>query len=72
MPQKSALSLALEALDLGAECGGENDQEIYLEAKQKLENVIRMLVEHDAEMVRAERSPDGDDYNRLRSILEIE
>ena len=71
MTMKTALNLAAEALDLAIECGGELDREIYVVAQQKLEAMVRAVVEYGAKMDRDERSPDGDDYNQLISILEI-
>lgn len=71
MPHATTLSLALEALTLAAECGGETDRDIYLEAKQKLEKMVQQVVAYGVAMDSAERPPDGDDYNRLLSILEI-
>lgn len=44
MPQTTALNLALEALTLAAECGGEIDHDIYVEAKQKLEKWCNRLL----------------------------
>ncbi|MCR3806935.1 hypothetical protein K3Z95_01590 [Pseudomonas aeruginosa] len=71
MPQTTALNLALEALTLAAECGGEIDHDIYVEAKQKLEKVVQQIVAYGVAMDSAERPPEGNDYNRLLSILEI-
>ncbi|EMO9521303.1 hypothetical protein ACR3H8_33415 [Pseudomonas aeruginosa] len=71
MPQTTALNLALEALTLAAECGGEIDHDIYVEAKQKLEKVVQQVVAYGVAMDSAERPPEGNDYNRLLSILEI-
>ncbi|MCW4647301.1 hypothetical protein [Pseudomonas aeruginosa] len=71
MPQTTALNFALEALTLAAECGGEIDHDIYVEAKQKLEKVVQQVVAYGVAMDSAERPPEGNDYNRLLSILEI-
>lgn len=71
MPQATALKLALEALTLAVECGGEIDRDIYVEAKQKLEKMVQQVVAYGVAMDSAERPPEGDDYNQLRSILEI-
>ena len=71
MSQTTTLNLALEALTLAAECGGETDRDIYLEAKQKLEKMVEQVIAYGVQMDSAERPPDGDDYNRLLSILEI-
>ncbi|KPG82238.1 hypothetical protein [Pseudomonas sp. RIT-PI-o] len=71
MPQTNALKLALEALTLAVECGGETDREIYIEAKQKLDKLVRKVVAYGVAMDSAERPPEGADYNRLLSILEI-
>ncbi|HGN3115166.1 TPA: hypothetical protein ACKRQV_001250 [Pseudomonas aeruginosa] len=65
----TALKLALEALKLAAECGGELDQDDYREAHQKLQEMVDSVVEHDREMDRQERVPDGDDYNTLLALL---
>ncbi|KZN20539.1 MULTISPECIES: hypothetical protein [Pseudomonas] len=71
MNSKSALKLALEALTLAAECGGDADHAIYVEAKQKLQALVDEVLEFDATMDREERSPEGDDYNSLLSIIEL-
>lgn len=65
----SALKLALEALKLAVDCGGDLDHEHYLEAHQQLQAMVDAVVQHDREMDRQERSPEGDDYNTLLSIL---
>ncbi|KSQ21634.2 hypothetical protein APB26_34325 [Pseudomonas aeruginosa] len=65
----SALKIALESLKLAAECGGEIDKDDYLEAYQALQVMIDGVVEHDREMDRRERSPEGDDYNTLLALL---
>lgn len=65
----SALKIALESLKIAAECGGEIDKDDYLEAYQALQGMIDSVVEHDREMDRQERSPDGDDYNTLLALL---
>lgn len=66
---QNALKLALEALRLAAECGGENDSETYVEAEESLREMVGKVVAYDREMDREERSPDGNDYNELLSIL---
>lgn len=65
----TALSLALEALNLAAECGGELHLEIYAEAKKQLQELVDTFVEYDLKMNNEERVPEGDDYNELLSIL---
>lgn len=72
MTRQKPLELALEALKLAAECGGENDLDIYLKAKQALEEVMQAVLSYDAGMNSAERPPEGEDYNRLLAILEIQ
>jgi len=72
MPQESALKLALEALALAVECGGELDRDIYIEAKQSLEKMVQEVVAYDLAMSSDERPPQGGDYNHLLSILEIQ
>lgn len=71
MNRRTALELTLEALELASECGGEIDREIYLNAKQALEGMIQEVVAYDTAMCSAERAPDGEDYNRLLSIIQI-
>jgi hypothetical protein len=71
MNSKNALKLALEALTLAAECGGEADQGIYAEAKQKLQALVDEVVEFDLKMSREERVPEGEDYNTLLSMIEL-
>lgn len=71
MTNKTTLQLALDALKLAAECGGELDREVYLEATGKLEEMVREVNEYNAKMDRDERAPEGDDYNNLLSILEL-
>jgi hypothetical protein len=65
----TALSLALEALTLAAECGGELHLGIYANAKEKLQEMVDELLEFDLKMSRDERAPEGDDYNELLTIL---
>jgi hypothetical protein len=71
MPRKTALNLAFEALTLAAECGGELDHGIYVEAKHKLESMLQAVVAYGAKMDAEKRPPEGDDYNQLLAILEI-
>ncbi|CAI9912066.1 TPA: hypothetical protein MXR76_005361 [Pseudomonas aeruginosa] len=66
---KSAIKLALEALELAAECGGELDHDIYVEAQQKLQAMADDVVKYDRKMDSEERAPDGHDYNELLSVL---
>lgn len=68
-PQETALQLALEALTLAVDSGGELDHEIYVEAKQKLEGLVGQVAAFSAKVESAGRSPEGDDYKRLLSIL---
>ncbi|MEW5511916.1 hypothetical protein ABGT16_04785 [Pseudomonas asiatica] len=68
---KSALKLALEALDLAAECGGELDLDTYVEAKQKLQAMVDDIVMYDRKLDSDERVPQGDDYNELLSLLDL-
>jgi hypothetical protein len=63
------MCLALEALNLAAECGGELHQKIYEEAKEKLQALVDEVAEYDSKMDRDERAPEGDDYNELLSIF---
>lgn len=69
---KSALNLALEALNLAAECGGELDHDTYVEAQQKLQALVDDVVKYDRKMDSEERVPEGDDYNELLSLLGLE
>ncbi|NWC83142.1 hypothetical protein HX798_23045 [Pseudomonas putida] len=68
---KSALKLALEALELAVECGGALDLDTYVEAKRKLQSMVDNIVRYDRKLDRDERSPQGDDYNELLSILDL-
>lgn len=65
----SALKLALEALKLAVDCGGEVDHDHYLAAHQQLQEMVDAVVQHDREMDRQERAPEGDDYNTVLSLL---
>lgn len=69
MAQQTALNRALEALTLAAECGGELDHEIYVEAHQNLAAVISAVAAIDATLSAADRVPEGDDYSKLLAIL---
>lgn len=71
MQSQSALKLVFEALNLAAESGGELDHGVYVEAKQKLQALVDSIVKYDQEVDSEERSPDGNDYNELLSLLEI-
>jgi hypothetical protein len=71
MTRQTALNQAIEALNLAAECGGELHLGVYAEAKQKLEAMVRAVVECGVKMDSDERAPEGDDYNQLMSILAI-
>jgi hypothetical protein len=68
---KSALKLALEALNLAAECGGELDLDTYEEAKRKLQAMVDDIVKYDRKLDSDERVPQGDDYNELLSLLDL-
>lgn len=72
MPVETALNQALEALTLAAESGGELDRDIYVEARRKLEIMMQAVVSYDAKIGSEDRPPEGDDYNQLLAILEIE
>ncbi|KZN20572.1 MULTISPECIES: hypothetical protein [Pseudomonas] len=72
MTHPTALNLALEALDLAAEIGGEIDRKVFVEAKQKLQGLIDVVAAFDSKMNSEERVPEGDDYNQLVSVLEIQ
>jgi hypothetical protein len=72
MTQPTALNLALEALKLAADCGSELDHKVYVDAKRKLQELIDSLIAFDSEMNNEERVPEGDDYNQLVSLLEIQ
>lgn len=72
MAYPTALNLALEALNLAAECGGELDRQVFADAKQKLQELIDEVAAFDLKMSTDERVPEGDDYNQLVSILEIQ
>lgn len=68
---KSALKLALEALNLAVECGGGLDIDTYVEAKQKLQAMVDNIVRYDRKLDSDERVPQGDDYNELLSLLDL-
>lgn len=66
---KTVLKLALEALELAVECGGELDRSTYLEAQRELQAAVDEVVRYDRKMNAEERAPDGSDYNELLSML---
>ncbi|MPQ69494.1 hypothetical protein [Pseudomonas sp. MWU12-2323] len=68
---QSALKLIFDALDMVAQCGGKLDHGVCVEAKQRLEALVDDIVKYDQKMGRDERTPDGNDYNELLSLLEI-
>lgn len=72
MTHPTALNLALEALNLAAEIGGEQDRKVFVDAQQKLQGLINEVAQFDSKMNTEERVPEGDDYNQLVSLLEIQ
>ena len=71
MTSKTALNLALEALNLAAESGGELDREIFVVAEPELKAMVGAVIELGEKIDSDERAPEGDDYNQLVSILGI-
>lgn len=60
-----ALGVAIEALALAKECGGEIDLATYAQAWSALSKLRDDIELYDADLSRNERAPTGDDYNRL-------
>jgi len=73
MPQpkrvKSALQLALDALELASTDGAENDLDYYVEAHQSLKALVASISNGFHKMNYEERPPMGDDYNELLEQL---
>ncbi|AJY53193.1 hypothetical protein [Halomonas sp. KO116] len=73
MPQperaKSALQLALDALELASTDGAELDRDYYLEAHQSLKELVANISNGYHTMNYEERPPMGDDYNELLEQL---
>lgn len=67
--KKPALILALEALELAAEFGGENDHDAYVEAQNALQGLIDDIVQADKQMDIDERITEPDDYHELMNKL---
>lgn len=63
------LDNAIRALELAKECGGEEDLPQYASAHRDLVRMREAILAHDMQLTAREKAPDGDDYNRLWSIL---
>jgi hypothetical protein len=63
------LKKVLDALALAKDCGGELDRDIYKAAYDGLLSLAAKVRKYDDTMDAAERSPTGDDYNELLSLL---
>jgi hypothetical protein len=63
------IAIALEALALAKECGGELDLDFYARTHQELSNLIETVRSHDRNIMSAEASPTGADYEHLMQLL---
>lgn len=66
-----AFSLAVEALQLAKECGGELDHEIYKEAYAAMVDLRARLLAYDAKLNATEQAPTGSDYNNIFDLLGV-
>ena len=63
------IAAAPEALALAKDCGGELDLDFYARTHQELSNVIEAVRSHDRNLMSAEASPTGADYEHLMQLL---
>ena len=71
MAKYMALTRAIKALKLAAECGGELDLAEYQGAHDDLVILHDKIVAHDAAFNQADVSPTGDDYNDIMSAMSL-
>lgn len=65
----SPLDDAIHALKLAKECGGDEDLAQYEKAHQDLVCMRDSIIAHDKQLNEQGKAPDGDDYNKLWSLL---
>ena len=68
---KSDIAIAIEALDLAVECGGDLDRPVFVQARDKLKALADKLVRYDQDIDDKEVSPDGSDYNEFALLIGI-
>lgn len=68
VPQ-SAIVVAIKALQLAVECGGELDQPVYRDALTRLAEMQARVLAYAKRMEDSESVPEGNDYNELLSLI---
>lgn len=66
---KTAIELALEALELASQCGGELDLDFYTQAHTALKQAVEEVRSHDRMLNAKEAAPTGVDYEHIVSLL---
>jgi hypothetical protein len=66
---KETIELALEALSVAKDCGGELDLDFYADAHKRLQSAVLAIREHDTRLNDAGRSPEGSDYEFVMQVL---
>lgn len=63
------IEVALQALEVAKECGGELDLQMYAQAHKALASAVAELRRHDQTLTDAEASPTGADYEHIMQLL---
>ncbi len=67
--KKSPIGVAIEALEVAVESGGELDRDIYLKALDGLKKMMAIILAHDKNLDDNAICPTGDDYNEIHALI---
>lgn len=69
--QPSAIELALQALTLAVDCGGELDKSVYRAANDALRSLVDQINAFEDKLNERELVPTGDHYNAMMALLGV-
>lgn len=69
--QPSAIELALDALSLAVNCGGELDKSVYRAANDALRSLVDQINAFEDKLNERELVPTGDHYNSMMALLGV-